>query len=128
MKDRRMRLSALWIFYTLNILYADVETALDKSVVVNLSQSALFGAAILVETPIAMTLLSNVLKYRANRWANIIVGAINTAAVLLSFLVGTPTAYYIFFATIETLTSLYIIWYAWKWPNPEGLAHAMPGS
>jgi hypothetical protein len=31
--------------------------------------------AILLETAIAMVLLSRVLQYRANRWANIIVGA-----------------------------------------------------
>ncbi len=65
-----------------------------------------------------MVLLSRVLKYRANRWANIIVGAINTVAVLASFLVATPALYYAFFATIEIATTLTIIWYAWAWRNP----------
>jgi len=67
----------------------------------------------------AMVLLSRVLKYRANRWANIIVGVIHTAAVLLSMLVGAPAPYYIFFITIEVACTLFIVWYAWKWPKPE---------
>ena len=74
-----------------------------------------------METSIAMVLLSRVLKYRANRWANIIVGTINTAAVSLSlFATGTmPTLYYMFFAAIEIPCTLFIVWYAWKWRNPE---------
>jgi hypothetical protein len=29
------------------------------------------------------------------------------------------TPHYIFFATIEIISLLEIIWYAWKWKNPE---------
>jgi len=89
-------LFTLWIFATLNYVYADVVTLFDKSLSTTLSQTALLGAAVLVETAIAMVLLSRVLKYRANRWANIIVGAINTVAVLASLLVATPALYYLF--------------------------------
>jgi hypothetical protein len=119
--DRRMMLFTLWIFATLNYVYADVVTLFDKSVptsVTGLSQTTLLGAAILVETAIAMVLLSRVLKYQANRWANIIVGAVNTVAVLASLLVATPALYYAFFAIIEIATTLTIIWYAWTWRSP----------
>jgi uncharacterized protein DUF6326 len=118
--DRRMRLFTLWTFATFNYIYADVVTLFDKSVVskTDLSQTALLAAAILVETAIAMVLLSRVLKYRANRWANIIVGIINTVAVIASLLVATPAIYYAFFATIEIATTIVIVWYAWTWrPN-----------
>ena len=115
----RMKLFTLWIFATFNYVYADVVTLFDKSVVINLSQQSLLGAAVLVETAIIMVPLSRVLKYRANRWANIIVGAINTAAVLVSLLVATPALYYIFFATLEIATTILIVYYAWTWPNPE---------
>ncbi len=94
-------------------------SASTPSVVANLTQEALFGAAVLVETAIAMVLLSRVLKYRANRWANVIVGAINTVAVLSSLFVGTPHSYYVFFVAIEAASTLLIIWLAWTWPNPE---------
>ncbi len=118
--DRRMKFFTLWIFVTLNYIYADVVTLFDKSVVTNLSQQTLLGAAVLVETAIAMVLLSRILKYRANRWANIIVGIINTVAVLVSLLVATPALYYAFFGTIEIATTLVIIWYAWTWRPAPG--------
>jgi Family of unknown function (DUF6326) len=116
--DKRMLFFTLWIFATLNYVYADVVTLFDKSVPATLSQTALLGAAVLVETAIAMVLLSRVLKYKANRWANIVVGAINTVAVLASLLVVTPAFYYLFFGVIEIATTLVIIWKAWTWRNP----------
>jgi len=132
MKDRKVILSTLWIFAMFNYLYADVMGLTDPVVLkkimtgagggIQMNEGSLLGAAILMETGIAMVLLSRVLKYRANRWANIIAGIINTAAVSLSlFASGTmPTLYYMFFAAIEIPCTLFIVWYAWKWRNPEG--------
>ena len=117
-RDRRVMFFTLWTFASLNFIYADVVTLFDKTVVTNISQGTLLAFAVLVETAFAMVLLSRVLKYRANRWANIIVGAVNTVAVIASLLVTTPALYYLFFATIEIATTLLIIWYAWTWPNP----------
>jgi hypothetical protein len=118
-RDRRTMLFTLWTFATLNYVYADVVTLFDKSVTTSLSQGTLFGAAVLVETAIVMVPLSRILNYRANRLASIIVGAINTVAVLASLIVATPALYYAFFATIEIATTVVIIWYAWTWHNPE---------
>jgi hypothetical protein len=87
---------------------------------IQMNEGSLLVAAILMETAIAMVLLSRVLKYRANRWANIIVGIIQTAAVSLSLFVSMPPLYYMFFAAIEIPCTLFIVWYAWKWTNPEG--------
>ena len=132
MKDRKVILSTLWIFAMFNYLYADVMGLTDPVVLkkimtgagggIQMNEGSFLGAAILMETGIAMVLLSRVLKYRANRWANIIAGIINTAAVSLSlFASGTmPTLYYMFFAAIEIPCTLFIVWYAWKWRNPEG--------
>jgi uncharacterized protein DUF6326 len=77
--------------------------------------------AVLLETSIAMVLLSLILKYRANRWTNIIVGVIQIAAVVQS-LTGPLywNLYYGFFAAIEIACLLFIVWYAWTWPRPEG--------
>jgi hypothetical protein len=131
MEAMKVKLSTLWIFAMFNYLYADVMSLMDpeglKQVMtgqvgsIQITQGFLLGAAVLMETAIAMVLLSRVLKYGANRWANIIVGAIHTAAVFLSMFVGTtPALYYIFFGTIEIVCTSLIVWYAWKWPNPEG--------
>ncbi len=129
MRDMKVKLSLLWTFAMFNYLYADVTALMDSSVLkelmkgyagpIQITQGFLLGGAILMETAIAMVLLSRVLKYRANRWANIIAGVIHTAAVFSSMFVGTPAPYYIFFGTIEIACTLLIIWYAWKWPKPE---------
>ena len=130
MKDRKVILSTLWIFAMFNYLYADICTLTDPVVLkkimtgagggIQMNEGSLLVAAILMETAIAMVLLSRVLKYRANRWANIIVGIIQTAAVSLSLFVSMPPLYYMFFAAIEIPCTLFIVWYAWKWTNPEG--------
>jgi uncharacterized membrane protein len=83
---------------------------------IHMSQGFLLGAAMLMETAIAMVLLSRILKDKANRWANVAVGALQTVAVLSSVLIGiTPTLYYLFFAVIEIACTLLIVWYALRW-------------
>jgi hypothetical protein len=86
------------------------------------------GSAILMEIPIAMILACRLLPFRANRWANIIAGALLTLVNgFLTFVapligMGRPPAYaeYLFFATIETVCTLVIIWQAWNWSSSEG--------
>jgi len=119
--DMKVKLSTLWVFATLNYLYCDVIAVMDpiKDVPVQLTQGFLLGASILMEIPIAMVLLSRILKYRASRWANIIAGTIMTAVQIVSLFVGTPTMYYIFFSAIEITCTALVVWYAWKWPNTE---------
>lgn len=130
MKDRKVILQTLWIFATLNYLYCDILALMDSSILkqfmtgnvggIHLTQGFLLGASILMEIPIAMVLLSRVLKYKLNRWANIIAGIIMTVVQFSSLFFGSsPTNYYIFFSIIEITTTAFIIWYAWKWPNPE---------
>jgi uncharacterized membrane protein len=82
------------------------------------NQSFLLAGAILMEIPIAMVLLSIILKYKANRWANIIAAAIKTIVMVLTIFVG-PTLYYLFFGTIEIFTTIFIMWYAWNWSEPK---------
>ncbi|NQY63155.1 MAG: hypothetical protein HRT38_05385 [Alteromonadaceae bacterium] len=129
--DRKVILSFVWIFYIFNILYADVLTLMEgmssqssedlttEVVAMLLTPEMLLGAAILLETAMVMVVLSRILKYKANRRANITVGVLQTASVSVSLFVGEPAIYYMFFATVEILTSLFIVWYAWGWSNPE---------
>ena len=63
-----------------------------------------------------MVLLSRLLQRKTNRWANIIVGVINIVAVIAG---GQQRPYYIVFAAIEVVCMSLIVWYAWKWPNPD---------
>jgi hypothetical protein len=122
-KDRKVILSTLWIFAMFNYLYADVFSVYFNP---GAQEEALTFApfavvfAVLMETAIAMVLLSRVLKYAANRWANIVVAVLHTASVAWSLFGETPEPFYVFFAAIEIACTLFIIWYAWTWRNPEG--------
>jgi hypothetical protein len=127
--DIKVLLSTLWIFVMFNYLYCDVVGLMDSNLLkqfmtgnaggMQITQEFLLGASILMEIPMAMIVLSRILKYRANLWANIIAGAIMTAVQILSLFVGTPTMYYIFFSIIEISCTAFIVWYAWKWPKPD---------
>jgi hypothetical protein len=127
--DMKEKLSLLWIFAMFNYLYADVLTMYEPGILeelmtgslggIQFTQGVLLAAAILMETAIAMVLLSRILEYRVNRWANIIAGVIHTLAVFSSIFVGTPALFYIFFGTIEMVTTSIIVWLAWTWPNPD---------
>lgn len=122
-RDRRVILSTLWIFATLNYVYADVfmaffePHALEETLA--FSEGAVVAFAVLMETAIAMVLLSRVLKYGANRWANIVAGVVHTVAVAVSLFEDTPAPFYAFFAVIEIACTLFIVWYAWKWRRQE---------
>ena len=123
MKDRKVVLSTLWIFAMLNYLYADVFTlffnpAAQKETLA-MPQGPVLVFAILMETAIAMVFLSRFLKYGANRWANIIAGIFHTAFVAWSLTGETPELFYVFFASIEIVCTLFITWYALKWANSE---------
>jgi len=121
-KDRRVMLSLLWIFMLLNYIYADIFTlsfnpVLRPGETVDITEGSALAFALLMETAIAMVLVSRLLTYRVNRWANIIVGIIQTALLSWSLTVATPTMFYVFFATIEIACLLFIIWYAWTWQS-----------
>ena len=86
---------------------------------VHYTQVFLLGAGVLIEISIAMIVLSRVLKYRANRWANMIAAIFLAVVQLVTLFVGTPTLAYAFFSIIMIATTAVIAWYAWRWPNTE---------
>jgi hypothetical protein len=121
--DRKTILSTLWIFVMFNYLYADLvmmiaNPAIYQKMAASMTDGVMLGFTVLMEILIAMILLSRILKYRANRWANIIAGVVGTAFVAMT-LGGKPPAFYLFLSTIEIACTLFIVWYAWTWPNPE---------
>jgi len=120
--DIRLKLTLLWIFLLLNMAYADILSLMDAtSPIRNIMAGAptpsvgLLAGAFVMETSIIMILLSQVLKRNVNRWVNIIIGIFN----ILPIVTGGHGLYYIFFASIEVASILLIIWFAWKWPEPE---------
>jgi hypothetical protein len=122
MSDMKVRLSALWLFAMLTYTYGDVVTLMDpvKHGSIQLTEGFLLGGSIFMMIPITMVLLSRILKFMANRWTSIIAGTIMTAVLPLTLFVAKPTSYYVFFTIIEITCTALIVWYAWKWRNPEG--------
>jgi Ni,Fe-hydrogenase I cytochrome b subunit len=127
---RRVVLSTLWIFAVLNYIYADIYTLFFNPVLqpevtrrfaegyagdIQITQGFVLVTAILMETSIAMVLLSRLLPYRANRWANILSGGLHTLFVAWSLIGDTPNGFYVMFAAIEVACTLFIVGYAWKW-------------
>ena len=129
MKDMTAKLSTLWIVVMFNMLYADILSFMFSDFLkelmaghaggVQITQASMLVAAVVVEIPIVMILLSRTLKYKANRWANIIAGVITILFVVGG---GSTTLHYIFLATIEVVCASLIVWYAWKWTNRESSA------
>ena len=137
-KDRKARLSLLWIFVMFNFTYGDILTLYFNTVLqkqawqlfqagtvgsVHITQGFVLLGALLLETAIAMVLLSRVLPYRVNRWANIIVAVIQIVANVQA-LTGPVyrNLFFILFTAIEIACLLFILWYAWTWRRPEGAA------
>ena len=121
-QDTKVKLSALWLFAMLTYTYGDVVTLMDpvKHGSIQLTEGFLLGGSIFMMIPITMVLLSRILKYGANRWANIIAGIILTALVSWTLFGEPPLPFYVFFASIEIVCTLFIVWYAWKWRKQEG--------
>jgi hypothetical protein len=124
--DTKVLLSTLWIVVMINMAYADIlglfiPGALEEVAKTSVSTGTtipqlMLGGAIMLEIPIAMIILSRVLKYGINRWVNIVVGIV-TIAYIWGGMSSTP--HYIFIATVETLCLLLIVWFAWTWRNVE---------
>lgn len=124
-KDRKVILSTLWIFVMFNYAYCDILGLMDSTLLqqyltgvvegLRLTEEFLLAGGILMEIPIAMILLSRILKHKANRWFNIVAASIKTVVMIMTMFVGTPSLYYLFFGSVEIATTIFIVYYAWSW-------------
>lgn len=118
--DKKMLLSTLWIVVLINMLKADVLSLYIPGVADELARFAgdtpitllMLAGAILVEISTVMIILSRVLPYRVNRWANMVASVITLAGIWGA---GSNYPHYIFIATVETICLVLIIWNAWRW-------------
>src|SRR5665647_3258674 len=120
MTDRRARLSLLWVFAILNYLYCDLLGLMDPDLLkqtltgnvagLQITQGFLLSAALLMEIPIAMVLLSRVLPHRGSRWANIIAGTVMTLVQIGSLFIGSsPTVYYLVYSAVGITCGLRVL-------------------
>ena len=122
--SRRDLLFTLWIFVMFLYTYCDLLGLFDASILsqiltgvvggIEMSQTFLLAAGVLMILPISMVLLTRILSHRAARIANIGVGAFKTV-VMIATLATPSTIYYWMFGLIEIATTCAIVWLAWTW-------------
>lgn len=127
MEDIQIILSALWVATMLTYLLGDVlrifsgdiQTQAMKEQLTKFTQPMWLLAAALMVLPIVMVVLSVILPYPANRWANIIMAGF----FFIFNLIGLPTypsAYDRFLIAVSLVFNGMTIWYAWNW-IPEAI-------
>ena len=124
----KLKLAALWTSLMFLIIYLDyfhlympgkVEDILNGKVFVfDITQGFLLAALALVTIPALMIFLSVALPANVNRWANIIIAAVNIPFMLFN-LAGEAWMHMVFGAAVEVVLLCLIIRYAWKWPRIE---------
>ncbi len=124
----RTVLSILWVVLMLNMIYIDVlsqnipgshEEMLAFAGGTPIPQLMLY-AAIMIEIPILMVILSRLLKFSISRWANIVV-AILMIVFIVGPEVGNPAVnpHYLFMGAVEVLCMLAVIGVSWRWKEQD---------
>ena len=123
--NNKSLLSTLWIVLVVNFMFCDIFTLMHSEDLENLlkgsidgvsiSQGFLLTFAIFMEIPIAMILISRLLKSKPNRIINIISGVLLAIVQLWSLTVGNVTLHYWFFSIIEITLCISIVVIAWRW-------------
>lgn len=124
MVDVRIILSGLWIAVellyqhgdTLRLYSGDFKPGDEEDPTGGImSQGTMWMvAAITMTIPIVMIILSLILPYNANRWANIIV-AIFYFLYTLSGVFRYPSVYDRFLLMVSLVFNALTLWYAWNW-------------
>ncbi len=125
-QNRKVILSTLWIFVMFCIAYADVigfiepgtlQKIIDGNVGFELTPAIIVMISLIQAIPIAMIVMSRLLRRGVSRWLNI------AAAVLtLLYVLGGgnwESTSYVVFASLEVVAMLVIIWQAWTWRIDE---------
>ena len=131
--DVRIILAVLWVARMLSSLNGDTYRLSDpvalKALLANTgavvaSPELLVIMSIIFVVPIFMSFLTLTLKYPAIRWANRIIGIFFAAFDLvflgLALFLWRSAGYEIVWSIAYLVFTTLVVWYAWKWPNPEG--------
>jgi membrane associated rhomboid family serine protease len=121
--DVRIILAVLWVAGMLSSLNGDTYRLSAATKPLGANPEVLSVMAILLVGHIFMSVLTLTLKSPVSRWANRIIG-IFYATIIFAFWVlafgARLPGYEIVWATGQLVCALLVVWYAWKWTNPEG--------
>ncbi len=121
--DVRIILAVLWVAGMLSSLNGDTYrlSAATGPIGVNPELLSVFAAVLVGH--VLMSGLTLTLKSPVSRWANRIIGTFY-AMIIFAFWVNAFVSrlpgYEIVWATAQLVFALLVVWYAWKWSNPEG--------
>jgi len=131
--DVRIILAVLWVAGMLSSLNGDAyrlsDPVVQKALLANTASFVAPPELVLVFSlifagSVFMSVLTLTLKSPVSRWANRITGifyAIFTLAFwVLHLVVWRSAGYEIVWSTAQFVLALLVVWYAWKWTNPEG--------
>jgi hypothetical protein len=124
--DTKTKLSALWLFILLNIIFRDLHQFGNKPFLemllsgtyngIEVTDELMLLGGFLAEVPIAMVLFSLLLTRRIGRPVTFVAVFI-TAATLVSSAPSDMDD--IFHLVIELAAMVAIVWTAWSWPERE---------
>lgn len=119
----RTVLSTLWIFLLLNIFARDIHELgrpgmLEQMMTgvidgVKITEGLMLIGGIMIEIPILMVLLSQILPFKLSRWTNIGAGILTTLIVISTNL--NPDLDNMFFLVFKFTALFGIVWVAWRW-------------
>jgi hypothetical protein len=120
--EKKGTISLLWVVVMFNMAFADIlsfilpgtlqEIMSGDTGPFKITQAMLLVFAVLIEIPIAMTILCRILKRRVNRVVNIVAAAVTTAFVVAG---GSTTLHYLFLAGAEVVAMLLIVLLCARW-------------
>jgi len=115
--EPRALLSTLWIAVLINILSADIFSFMlgaSGEAAVAVTPWIMFAFALVHELPIAMIVLSRVLKRKANRILNYVAAGVTALYITAG---GSATPHYIFFALAELFCLFFVVMTTKKWQD-----------
>jgi hypothetical protein len=121
--DVRIILAVLWVAGMLSSLNGDTYRLSAATGPLGANPELLSVMAILLAGHIFMCVLTLTLKSPVSRWANRIIGIFYGLIILAFWILGfvsRSAGYEIVWATGQLVCALLVVWYAWKWTNPEG--------
>ena len=124
-----IKLAALWTSVLFCYIYGDYFQLYVPDKVNSLisgennldSPTKLLIASIVLAIPSVMIALSIILKPKINRILNIVFGTLFTLMMVLIAINSLTEWYsfYVFLAILESLITLLIVWFAFKWPRKQ---------
>ncbi|HLO32234.1 MAG TPA: hypothetical protein VK249_24000 [Anaerolineales bacterium] len=129
--DVRIILAVLWAAGMLSSLNGDtyrlsdpvvLKSSLANSGPIGVTPELLLAMSSIFVGSILMSVLTLTLNSPVSRWANRIIGIfyalITLAFWVLNFVLRRP-GYEMVWSTAQLMFASLVVWYAWKWANPE---------